>query len=125
MNFSETLKLALDAIWGHKLRSFLTLLGMIIGVAAFMVVLSILQGFNSYVDEKIAGIGSNSFTVRRFSFDDFKNTDTVNAAQRRNTELTFDEMNFIRDHAQLVDKIGAKAGGAGRDVKRGELSVTS
>src|SRR6476620_8326543 len=125
MNFTETLKLALSAIWAHKLRSFLTLLGMIIGVTAFMVVLSILQGFNVYVDEKIAGIGSNSFTVRRFSFDDFKDTDTIAAAQRRNKELTFDEMYFIRDHAQLVDKIGAKAGGVGRDVKRGDLSVTS
>src|SRR6476469_7285339 len=102
MNFSETLKLAFDAILAHKLRSFLTLLGMIIGVTAFMIVLSLLQGFSSYVDEQLAGIGSNSFTVRRFSFDDFKDTDTIAAAQRRNKELTFDEMEFIRDHAQLV-----------------------
>lgn len=119
MNFSETLKLAFSAIWAHKLRSFLTLLGMIIGVTAFMVVLSLLQGFNAYVDEKIAGIGSNSFTVRRFSFDDFKDTDTIAAAQRRNKELTFDEMNFIKDHAQLIDNIGAKAGNMSREVKRG------
>ena len=119
MNFSETIKLALAAIWGHKLRSFLTLLGMIIGVAAFMVVLSILQGFNSYVDEKIAGIGSNSFTMRRFSFDDFKNTDTIAEAQRRNTDLTFEELQFIRDRAQLIDKIGAKANPNTVEIKRG------
>src|SRR5436305_6222243 len=125
MNFTETLRLAFDAIWAHKLRSFLTLLGMIIGVTAFMIVLSLLTGFNSYVDEKIAGIGSNSFTVRRFSFDDFKNSDTINAAQLRNTELNFEEMDFIRDHSQLIDKIGAKAGGANRDVKHEDLSVTS
>jgi putative ABC transport system permease protein len=125
MNLSETIKLAFAAIWAHKLRSFLTLLGMIIGVAAFMVVLSLLQGFNSYVDEKIAGIGSNSFTVRRFSFDDFKDTDTIAAAQRRNKELTFDEMHFIRDRAQLIDKIGAKAGNVGRDVKHGSDTATS
>ncbi|MEO6051737.1 MAG: ABC transporter permease [Pyrinomonadaceae bacterium] len=118
MNFSETLKLAFSAIWAHKLRSFLTLLGMIIGVTAFMVVLSLLQGFNAYVDEKIAGIGSNSFTVRRFSFDDFKDTDTIAAAQRRNKELTFDERDFIRDHAQLIDKMGAKSGNVSREVKR-------
>jgi putative ABC transport system permease protein len=123
MNFSETLKLAFSAIWAHKLRSFLTLLGMIIGVTAFMVVLSLLQGFNAYVDEKIAGIGSNSFTVRRFSFDDFKDTDTIAAAQRRNKELTFDEMNFIKDHAQLVDRIGAKAGNTSREVKRGNETL--
>ncbi|MEJ7623014.1 MAG: ABC transporter permease [Pyrinomonadaceae bacterium] len=125
MNFTETLKLAFAAIWAHKLRSFLTLLGMIIGVTAFMVVLSLLQGFNSYVDEKIAGIGSNSFTIRRFSFDDFKDTDTIAAAQRRNKELTFDEMDFIRERAQLIDKIGAKAGNTSRDVKRGSESLAS
>ncbi len=119
MNFSETLKLALSAIWAHKLRSFLTLLGIIIGVTAFMVVLSLLQGFNAYIDEKIAGIGSNSLTIMRFSFDDFKNTDAIAEAQRRNTELTFDEMDFIRERAQLIDKIGAKANPNTREIKRG------
>src|SRR6185369_8617563 len=123
MNFTETLKLALSAIWAHKLRSFLTLLGMIIGVTAFMVVLSILQGFNVYVDEKIAGIGSNSYTVRRFSFDDFKDTDTIAAAQRRNKELTFEELDYIRDHAQLIDKVGAKAGGGTVEIKRGNQTI--
>lgn len=125
MDLIETIKLAFSAIWAHKLRSFLTLLGMIIGVTAFMVVLSLLQGFNSYVDEKIAGIGSNSFTLRRFSFDDFKDTDTIAAAQRRNKELTFEERDFIRDRAQLIDKIGAKAGNMSRDVKRGSESLSS
>jgi len=123
MNFQETLKLALSAIWSHKLRSFLTLLGMIIGVTAFMVVLSLLQGFNAYVDEKIAGIGSNSFTIRRFSFEDFKDTDTIAAAQRRNKELTFDERDFIRDRAQLIGKIGAKAGNMSREIKRGSETL--
>jgi putative ABC transport system permease protein len=124
MNFSETIKLALAAIWAHKLRSFLTLLGMIIGVTAFMVVLSLLQGFNAYVDEKIAGIGSNSFTIRRFSFDDFKNTDTIAEAQRRNKELSFDELDFIKERTQLIDKIGAKALPNSREVKRGAEILT-
>jgi putative ABC transport system permease protein len=117
MNFAETLKLALASIMSHKLRSFLTLLGMIIGMTAFMVVLSLLQGFNGYVDEKIAGIGSNSFTVQRFNFEDFKDTDTIAAAQRRNKELSFDELDFIKERAQLIDKIGAKAGNTSRAVR--------
>ncbi|HSK72274.1 MAG TPA: ABC transporter permease [Pyrinomonadaceae bacterium] len=119
MNFTETLKLAFSAIWAHKLRSFLTLLGMIIGVTAFMVVLSVLQGFNTYVDEKIAGIGSNSFTIQRFSFEDFKDTDSIAEAQRRNKELTFEELDFIKERAQLIEKIGAKAYGNTIEVKRG------
>jgi len=123
MNFAETFKLAFDSIWSHKLRSFLTLLGMIFAVTAFMLVLSVLQGFSAYVDEKLAGIGSNAFTVRRFSFDDFKDTDTIAAAQRRNKELTFEELDFIREHAQLIDKIGAKALPNTREIKRNGESL--
>ena len=123
MNFAETLKLALSAIWAHKLRSFLTLLGMIIGVAAFMVVFSVLQGFNSYIDEKIAGIGSNTFTVQRFNFEDFKDTDTIAEAQRRNKELKLDDLEFIRTRMQVIDKIGAKAGGNRRTARAGSISM--
>ena len=123
MNLSETLKLALSAIWAHKLRSFLTLLGMIIGVTAFMVVLSLLQGFNLYVDEKIAGIGSNLISIQRFSFEDFKDTDTLNAAQRRNKELDFEDYEFIKERAQLLERIGVKAGGSNIDVKNGNNSL--
>lgn len=123
MNLSETLRLAFAAIWAHKLRSFLTLLGMIIGVAAFMIVLSVLQGFNAYIDEKIAGIGSNSFTIQRFNFSDFKDTDSIAEAQRRNKELTFEDVEYIRNRSVLVDKIGAKAGGNRRTVKVGPISM--
>jgi putative ABC transport system permease protein len=123
MNFAETLKLAFDAIWAHKLRSFLTLLGMIIGVAAFMVVFSVLQGFNSYIDEKIAGIGSNSFTIQRFNFSDFKDSDTIAEAQRRNKELTLDDLAFIRARTHFISRVGAKAGGNRRSVKAGANSV--
>ncbi|MDM7921722.1 MAG: ABC transporter permease [Pyrinomonadaceae bacterium] len=117
MNFTETLRLAMSSISAHKLRSFLTLLGMIIGMTAFMIVLSLLLGFNGYVDEKIAGIGSNAFTVQRFNFSDFKSSDTIAEAQRRNKELTFDELDFLKERATLIDKIGARAGNTSRDVK--------
>lgn len=125
MNFAETLKLAIDAIYAHKLRSFLTLLGMIIGMTAFMVVLSLLLGFRGYVDEKIAKIGSPIITIQRFNFEDFKDTDSINEAQRRNKELSFDELDYVRNNARLIDLIGAKAGNTGRDIRRGSLSLQS
>ena len=121
MDFRETLKLALDAIWAHKLRSFLTLLGMIIAVASFMVVFSLLQGFNVYIDDKIAGIGSNTFTVQRFRFEDFKDSDALAEAQRKNKELAFDDLEFIRSRMLVIDKIGAKAGGNRREIKVGSI----
>lgn len=119
MKFIETLKLALAAIWAHKLRSALTLLGMIIGVTAFVVVVSLIQGFNKYIDEKIAGIGSKSFTVQRFNFEDFKDLDSIAAAQRRNKELTLDDYEYLKERAALIDKIGAKARPSRSLVKRG------
>ncbi len=120
MKFIETLQLALAAIWAHKLRSALTLLGMIIGVTAVVVVVSLIQGFNAYFDEKIAGIGSKSFTVFRFDFfKDFRNTDTIAAAQRRNKELTIEDFYYLRDHAALVDEFGAVAAATFSEIKRG------
>lgn len=118
MKLIETLKLAVAAIWAHKLRSALTLLGMIIGVTAFVVVVSLIQGFNKYIDEKIAGIGSKSFTVQRFNFEDFKDLDSIAAAQRRNKELTLDDYEYLRSRATLVEKIGAKARAQRSMVKR-------
>src|SRR3979409_1922581 len=67
VNLIEVLKVAVAAIWAHKLRSALTLLGMIVGVTAFVTVVSLIQGFNVYIDEKIAGIGAKSFSVQRFN----------------------------------------------------------
>ena len=123
MEFFETIRLAVSAIWVHKLRSALTLLGMIIGVTAVVIVVSLIQGFNRYVDEKIAGIGAKSFSIRRFSFDDWKNTDTIAEAQRRNKDLTFDDFDYIRERATLIDKFGAKALQSPANLKRGSESM--
>ncbi len=123
MDFVETIRLAVSAIWVHKLRSALTLLGMIIGVTAVVVVVSLIQGFNRYVDEKIAGIGAKSFSIRRFSFDDWKSTDTIAEAQRRNKDLTFDDFDYIRERATLIDKFGAKALPSPGNLKRGSESM--
>ncbi len=97
------------------------MLGMIVGVTAFVVVVSLIQGFNVYIDEKIAGIGAKSFSVQRFNpFEDFKDTDTIAAAQRRNKELTLDDYDYLKERATLIGKIGAKARGTPSEVKRND-----
>src|SRR5882724_9224666 len=117
----EILKVALSAIWAHKLRSALTLLGMIIGVMAVVVVYSLIQGFNTYIDEKIAGIGAKSFSIQRFNpFEDFKDTDTIAAAQRRNKDLTLEDYDYLKERATLIAKLGAKARGTPSQVKRND-----
>src|SRR5712671_5206670 len=121
MNLIEVLKVAVAAIWAHKLRSALTLLGMIVGVTAFVTVVSLIQGFNVYIDEKIAGIGAKSFSIQRFNpFEDFKDTDTIAAAQRRNKELTMQDYDFIKERSTLIAKLGAKARGTPSQIKRND-----
>ena len=125
MKFIETLKLAAAAIWAHKLRSALTLLGMIIGVAAVVIVYSAIQGFNNYIDEKIAGIGAKSYTIGRFGIEDFKDQDTIAAAQRRNKELDFDDYEFLRTRLTLTDKLGAGGRPDTAQIKRGNEVIES
>ena len=121
MKLIEILKVALAAIWAHKLRSALTLLGMIVGVTAFVTVWSLIDGFNKYIDEKIAGIGAKSFSVQRFNpFEDFKDTDTIAAAQRRNKELTLEDYEYLKQRSTLIGKIGAKARGTPSQIKRND-----
>jgi putative ABC transport system permease protein len=67
MPITEALVLALQAIWSSKLRSFFTLLGIIVSVGFLVAVVAIIQGMNAYVKENITGavIGTNAFQVRR------------------------------------------------------------
>ena len=67
MSIVETLKVAVQAIWNHKLRSFFTVLGIVVSVAFLIAVVAVIEGLNHYVRESLAGalIGTNSFQVRR------------------------------------------------------------
>jgi putative ABC transport system permease protein len=67
MPFTEALRLAVQAIWTSKLRSFFTLLGILVSVAFLIVVVAIIQGMNSYVSGTLTAsmIGTNTFQVRR------------------------------------------------------------
>nr|MDP2483056.1 ABC transporter permease [Candidatus Palauibacterales bacterium] len=67
MPIFEGLRLALQTIVAHKLRSFFTLLGIIVSVAFLVAVVAIIQGMNAYVRDNIAGaiVGTNAFQIRR------------------------------------------------------------
>jgi putative ABC transport system permease protein len=122
MPFIEALKLALSAILGHKLRSFLTLLGVIFGVATVIVVVSLIEGFNAYVDEKIANIGTNAFSVSKYSIDDFSSVEALNAARRRNKDVTLDDAAALLARRSAIQDVGAKEDALG-DVKYGSINL--
>jgi putative ABC transport system permease protein len=63
----EAVAVALQTVWAHKLRSFFTLLGIIVSVAFLIAVVAVIQGMNAYVRERLAGaiVGVNAFQIRR------------------------------------------------------------
>lgn len=65
----ENIRLAFQGIWGHKMRSVLTMLGIIIGIAAIITIVSTIQGTNEQIKENLIGSGSNVVTVQLYQDD--------------------------------------------------------
>lgn len=122
MSSFEAFRLALEAIVVNKLRSFLTLLGVIFGVATVIVVVSLIEGFNRYVDEKIADIGTNAFSVQKYSIEDFSSVESLEKARRRNKDITLEDLAALRAHGGAIGPSGGKAAGSG-DLKYGDQTV--
>ena len=59
----ENVNLALQGVWSHKLRSFLTMLGIIIGIAAIITIVSTIQGTNEQIKQNLIGAGNNVVRV--------------------------------------------------------------
>jgi putative ABC transport system permease protein len=102
MNLRESTGIALGAIRANKLRSFLTLLGTIIGVASVIAVVSFVEGMNRFVSDKLLNAGSNVFWVDKFGFIT-NNDDYINALRR--PDITLDDAEALRlgvAHARMV-----------------------
>lgn len=68
IHLGDNVALAVDSIRAHKLRAALTILGLIMGVATLIAVMTLVQGANVYVEQKIANLGTNVFRVSRLPF---------------------------------------------------------
>ena len=120
--FIEAATIALSSIMAHKLRSFLTLLGVIIGVAVVTAVATVIEGANVYIKEKIATLGSGVFTLQKASVTSFGDFQKFLDAFRRNPDLTVDDLLALRELVTLADQIGAQDGGA-KSVKHGNITL--
>jgi len=97
--------MAMGSLWSNKLRTFLTLLGIIIGVLTIIAVVSIIQGLNNYVYTQFAFFGANDFTVSKFSMTGGSFSEYREMMKRKN--LTLDEMRLLRRKCQSCELIGA------------------
>ncbi len=100
MSFIEGLRLAFDAIRAHKMRSFLTLLGIIFGVATVIVVVTLIEGFNRYVDEKIADLGSNAFVVNKMGI--VTSLQEWIERSKKNKDLHMDDLEAIKANPRHI-----------------------
>jgi putative ABC transport system permease protein len=100
----ETLHLALDALRAHKLRSFLTLLGVILAVATLVSVMSVVSGLNFYVADRVANLGANVFLVHRFGI--ITSQDEWVKAQKRPL-ITMEEFQRLRDTMRTASHMAA------------------
>ena len=105
ITLTETLKLALDALRAHKLRSFLTLLGVILAVTTLVAVMSVISGLNLYVATRVADMGANVFMVDRFGI--ITSTDEFNKAQKR-PMITLDDYERLREGMKTARAVAAE-----------------
>ncbi|MEE8200591.1 MAG: ABC transporter permease, partial [Candidatus Acidoferrales bacterium] len=105
-SFKEPVVIALGALRAHKLRSFLTLLGVIISVFTLIGVMSIIEGLNRYIAERVADFGANVFYVGRYPI--ITNAKDWLEARRRNPKMTVEDMDYLREHMTLAEAVGAQ-----------------
>src|ERR1700738_4416605 len=104
---SDNLAQCISALRGHKLRSLRTMLGLTMGVATLITVMTLVQGANTYVEQKIANLGTNVFRIARtpFAVTDF----TVVVKALRNKRIVLEDMEAVGAQCVHCRFVGASS----------------
>jgi putative ABC transport system permease protein len=105
MQFTEAFKLALQSLWANKLRSILTLIGVVMGVASVIMVITLVNGANRYVSTKLSGYGADVFTITRMSSVIFSAEDYFRYQKRKIVRI--EDYEAIRDSCTQCSEVGA------------------
>jgi putative ABC transport system permease protein len=107
VSLKEPAMIAIETLRAHKLRSFLTLLGVILSVATLIVVVSMVKGANRYVSDKVANFGSNVFLVMRFPL--ITSAEQAVKLSRTNKNITWEDYEYVRENMTLAQAVGVEA----------------
>jgi len=107
-SFWEAVVGAAASLRASKLRSFLTLLGIILATTTLIAVVSVIKGMDVYITENVSSMGADGFRVRRIVMIQW-NPKKFLEMQRRNPQLTREEFEFLRRHATLASEYGLEA----------------
>jgi len=122
MNTTEAIHIAFQSLWANKLRSALTLLGVVIGVAAVIAVVTFVNGINTYVGEKVFTLGADVFIMFKVS-PVVTNVDKFLEGQKRK-DLTQEDYRAVRQGCMHCLYVGAYARNNSGHVKYGEESLS-
>lgn len=101
--------IALKSILEHKLRAFLTLIGIIIGVAAVVVVGASITGLKTYVIDKVSKVlGTNHFMITRMASTQRMTDEEFERKNRMNKDILWDEYEYVRAHCKFCSEVGAE-----------------
>src|SRR6266496_6848278 len=108
--YAEAFGIALKAIWSHKLRAFLTLIGIIIGVASVILVGASISGLNTYVIDRVSRVlGINHFMIARMANVGPLSEEEWEKRNRRNKRLAWDDFEWVQANCPLCQEVGASA----------------
>ena len=123
--YSDAFWIAFKSILEHKLRAFLTLIGIIIGVAAVVVVGASISGLKTYVIDKVSKVlGSNHFMMTRMANMGRISDEEFEKRNRRNKDVTWDEYLYIRDNCRMCLMVGA-AMQSGTEINQNGIEMPS
>jgi putative ABC transport system permease protein len=122
MHVAEAIKIALQSLWVNKLRSVLTLLGVVIGVAAVIAVVTFVSGINDYVAQKIFNLGADVFIIFKVS-PAVTNVDHYLAGEKRK-DLTMGDYHAVADACRHCEYVGAVLRNETGHVKYAEQSIS-
>jgi putative ABC transport system permease protein len=105
----EAAAVAWDSLRSSKLRSFLTLLGIILATTTLIAVMSVIHGMDVYIAEKVSSMGVDGFRIVRMAFVGNFDPKKFLEMQKRNPQLTFEEYEFLRQNAKLTREFGLVA----------------
>src|SRR5215475_5442413 len=106
-NLRDDLRIAVDALSAHKLRAALTVLGLTMGVATLMTVMTLVQGANLYVEQKIANLGTNVFRLAKTPFAVVDFTVVVKALKNKNIDIS--DYRAVSELCRTCEQVGASA----------------
>src|SRR5579872_361950 len=123
-SFREAISVAVDSLQGSKLRSFLTLLGIILATTTLIAVMAVINGMDHYIADNVTSMGSDGFRIVRIAFIGNFDPKKFLLFQKRNPQLSPDEFDYLKENSSDLKELGMVVGRSA-DVNAGGQTLTT